>query len=41
MTSPTGSIRIMIVEDSAEYRRVIAMAIDEQPDMQLLHRFCL
>ena len=39
MTSPTGSIRIMIVEDSAEYRRVIAMAIDEQPDMQLLRQF--
>jgi DNA-binding NarL/FixJ family response regulator len=39
MTSPTGSIRIMIVEDSAEYRRVIAMAIDEQTDMQLLRQF--
>ncbi len=39
MTPPTGSIRIMLVEDSAEYRRVIAMAIDDQPDMELVRHF--
>jgi DNA-binding NarL/FixJ family response regulator len=39
MTAPTASIRIVLVEDSAEYRRVIAMAIDDQPDMQLLQQF--
>jgi DNA-binding NarL/FixJ family response regulator len=39
MTTPTGPIRIMLVEDSAEYRRVIAMAIDDQPDMQLQRHF--
>lgn len=35
MTTPAASIRIMLVEDSAEYRRVIALAIDDQPDMTL------
>lgn len=39
MTAPIASIRIMLVEDSAEYRRVIAMAIDDQPDMQLVRQF--
>lgn len=39
MTAPTASIRIMLVEDSAEYRRVVAMAIDDQPDMLLLQQF--
>jgi DNA-binding NarL/FixJ family response regulator len=39
MTTPLDSIRIVLVEDSAEYRRVIAMAIDEQPDMRLLQQF--
>ena len=39
MTIPTDPIRIMLVEDSAEYRRFIAMAIDDQPDMQLMRHF--
>lgn len=39
MTAPTDPIRIMLVEDSAEYRRVIAMAIDDQPDMHLMRHF--
>ncbi len=39
MTTSTDSIRIMLVEDSAEYRRVIGLAIDDQPDMQLLRHF--
>lgn len=39
MTAPTDPIRIMLVEDSAEYRRVIAMAIDDQPDMHLVRHF--
>lgn len=39
MTKPTDAIRIMLVEDSAEYRRVIAMAIDDQRDMHLLRHF--
>jgi DNA-binding NarL/FixJ family response regulator len=38
MTKSTDSIRIMLVEDSAEYRRVIAMAFDDQPDMHLLRQ---
>ncbi len=39
MTTPPDSMRIVLVEDSAEYRRVVAMAIDEQPDMRLLQQF--
>lgn len=39
MTVPTDSIRIMLVEDNADYRRVIAMAIEDQPGMQLLRHF--
>ncbi len=39
MTAPTSLIHIMVVEDSAEYRRVIAMAIDDQPDMKLVRQF--
>lgn len=39
MTVPTDRTRIVLVEDSAEYRRVIAMAIDDQPDMELVRHF--
>lgn len=39
MTTPTDPIRIMLVEDSTEYRRVIGLAIDDQPDMHLLRHF--
>ena len=39
MTKHAPSIRIMLVEDSAEYRRVICLAIDDQPDMQLIGQF--
>jgi DNA-binding NarL/FixJ family response regulator len=39
MSSRDGLIRIMLVEDSAEYRRVIGLAIADQRDMQLVGQF--
>jgi DNA-binding NarL/FixJ family response regulator len=41
MTGPRDSamIRIMVVEDNVDYRTVIALAIDDAPDMKLIGLF--
>lgn len=35
----TQKIKIMIVEDSPDYRRVVASALQKEPDMELLSKF--
>lgn len=39
MPSQTQQIRVMLVEDSAEYRRIVGLALADQPDMQLAGQF--
>ena len=41
MTTPKDStmIRIMVVEDNVDYRTVIALAIDDAADMELIGLF--
>jgi DNA-binding NarL/FixJ family response regulator len=39
MNTRSRPMQLMLVEDSAEYRRVITLAIDDQPDMKLVGSF--
>ena len=39
MNTRSRPMQLMLVEDNAEYRRVITLAIDDQPDMKLVGSF--
>lgn len=39
MDTRTRHVRVMLIEDSAEYRRIVCLALDDQPDMQLAGQF--
>ena len=39
METQTKPVRVMLIEDSVEYRRILCLALDDLPDMQLAGQF--